>query len=142
MSRLAVEFLEQGFHRVLFDAMPMPVFVVDDDVSILEYNAAAAQLLGGQKQYHLNRRGGDVLGCIHATDSPDGCGRGETCVDCIVRNAVKAASSGKRVTRQTTWMELKSGSSKAKKINVKVSTLPINYQQHSWVLLILEGLNG
>ena len=110
MNRLAVEFLEQGFHRVLFDAMPMPVFVVDDDVSILEYNSAAAQLLGGEKHYYLNRRGGDVLGCIHATDSPEGCGRGKLCADCMVRNAVKAAATGKRVTRQATWMELKSGS--------------------------------
>ena len=31
---------------MLFDAMPMPVFVVDEDVCILECNAAAARLLG------------------------------------------------------------------------------------------------
>jgi len=32
MRQLAIQFLDQGFHRVLFDAMPMPVFVVDKDV--------------------------------------------------------------------------------------------------------------
>lgn len=141
MSRLAIDFLEQGLHRVLFDAMPIPVFVVDNDVCILEYNAAAGRLLGAEKQYYLNRRGGDVLECIHAADSPEGCGRGKACGDCMVRNAVKAAVQGKRVTREATWMELKSGG-RRKKINVKVSTLPITYQQHSFVLLILEGLNG
>jgi PAS domain-containing protein len=141
MSRLAVEFLDQGLHRVLFDAMPMPVFVVDDDVSILECNSAAARLLGGDKKYHLNRRGGDVLQCIHAKDSPDGCGRGGACGDCMVRDAVRAAASGKRVTRRATCMELQTGS-KSKKVNLRVSTLPITYQQHSYVLLILEGLDG
>ena len=40
MSRLAVQFLDQGLHRVLFDAMPLPVFVVDHDVNVLECNAA------------------------------------------------------------------------------------------------------
>ena len=140
MSRLAVDFLEQGLHRVLFDAMPMPVFVVDDDVTILEYNSAAAELLGGKKQYSTGHRGGDVLGCVHATESPEGCGHSEACRDCLVREAVKAAASGKRVTRQTTWMELQSGGA-SKKVNVRVSTLPVNYQQHSYVLLILEGLN-
>ena len=53
MSRVPVQFLDQGFHRVLFDAMPMPVFVVDEDVCILEYNAAAARLLGKDKKLVL-----------------------------------------------------------------------------------------
>ena len=44
MNRLAVQFLDQGLHRVLFDAMPLPVFVVDKDVNVLECNAAAARL--------------------------------------------------------------------------------------------------
>jgi PAS domain-containing protein len=140
MSRLAVDFLDQSFHRVLFDAMPMPVFVVDDDVSILEYNAAASQLLGEKKRVILGRRGGDVLHCVHATESPDGCGRSPVCADCVVRNAVRAASKGRRVTRKCTWMELVSGK-KRTKVNVRVSTLPIAYQKHSFVLLILEGLN-
>ena len=34
MDRIAVQFLDQGFHRMLFDAMPMPVFVVDEDVHV------------------------------------------------------------------------------------------------------------
>ncbi len=140
MSRLAVDFLDQSFHRVLFDAMPMPVFVVDDDVTILEYNSAAAQLLGPDKKAHLTRRGGEVLCCVHAAESPEGCGHSAVCCDCVVRNAVRAASKGRRVTRKCTAMELVSGK-KRTKVNVRVSTLPIAYQQHSFVLLILEGLN-
>ncbi len=141
MSRLAVQFLDESFHRVLFNAMPMPVFVVDDDVTILEYNSAAAQLLGPRKKTVLARRGGEVLNCVHATESPDGCGRSAVCSDCVVRNAVRAAAKGRRVTRKDTWMELVSGKKRAK-VNVRVSTLPINYHEHSFVLLILEGLNG
>jgi PAS domain-containing protein len=140
MSRLAVDFLDQSFHRVLFDAMPMPVFVVDDDVTILEYNSAAARLLGPKKQTVLARRGGDVLHCVHATESPEGCGRSVVCSDCVVRNAVRAASKGRRVTRKCTWLDMVAGK-KRTKVNVRVSTLPIAYQQHSFVLLILEGLN-
>ncbi len=40
MSRLAVEFLDHGLHRVLFDATPM--LVVDREVTVLEYKTAAA----------------------------------------------------------------------------------------------------
>ena len=56
MNRLPVEFLEQGFHRVLFDAMPLPIFVVDDDVCIFDYNAAAARLLGKGKRLIVRHR--------------------------------------------------------------------------------------
>ena len=59
MGRLDVQFLDEGLHRVLFDAMPLPVFVVDNDINILEYNAAGARLLveGWQTRKHRRKRG-------------------------------------------------------------------------------------
>ena len=72
MRQLAVQFLDQGFHRLLFDAMPMPVFVVDKDVCIFDYNAAAARLLGKDKKLVIRRRGGEVLNCVHSMESPEG----------------------------------------------------------------------
>ena len=68
MSRLDVQFLDQGLHRVMFDAMPMPVFLVDKDVTILDYNAAAAKLLGDKKERILPKPTGDILHCIHAEE--------------------------------------------------------------------------
>src|SRR5512144_1585629 len=105
-TSLAVQFLDQGLHRVLFDAMPMPVFVVDRDVSILEYNAAAAELLGWDKQTILGRRDGDVLHCVHASEAPGGCGQAPACADCVIRTSVRAASKGQTVTRRPVRLEL------------------------------------
>ena len=70
MQTVAVQFMDQGFHRVLFNAMPMPVFVVDKDVSILEYNTAAASLLGKEKDSVLLKRAGEVMQCLNATETP------------------------------------------------------------------------
>ena len=33
-----------GFHRVLFDALPLPVFVVDSDLRVHGYNVTASAL--------------------------------------------------------------------------------------------------
>jgi PAS domain-containing protein len=140
MNRLAIQFLDEGFHRVLFDAMPIPVFVVDSDVSILEYNAAAAQLLGSEKQTVIRRRGGEVLRCLHATEVPEGCGRSPACSDCVVRESVQAAARGERVTRKLAKMELVTGR-KTTKVNLRVSCQSFTYQQRTFILLILEGLN-
>ena len=79
VKQLGIRFLDEGLHRVLFNAMPMPVFVVDEDVRILEYNAAAARLLGSDKRAVLQRRGGAVLHCLHATESLEGCGQAPAC---------------------------------------------------------------
>ncbi len=106
MSRLAVQFLDQGLHRVLFDAMPLPVFVVDKDVNVLECNAAAARLFKPGKQINRQRKAGDVLHCLHTTESPKGCGGATACSDCGLRAAVRAASRGQSVTRQWAEMEL------------------------------------
>jgi PAS domain-containing protein len=141
MQTLAVQFLDQGFHRVLFNAMPMPVFVVDPDVSILEYNTAAAALVGEDKKAILQRRGGDVLHCLHATETEGGCGRSPACADCVVRNAVRSALEGQPVTRRWANLDLLTNS-KSRKVKMRVTTQPVKYKRHDFVLLVLEGLNG
>jgi PAS domain-containing protein len=140
MNRLPVEFLEQGFHRVLFDAMPLPVFVVDEDVCIFDYNAAAARLLGKGKRLILRHRGGEVLNCIHAAETPEGCGRAPACRNCVVRKSVRAAARGRRVTRQRVQMELVRNG-KTTPLDLRVTCQPFNYGQSSYILLVFEGLN-
>lgn len=137
MNRLAVQFLDQGLHRAMFDAMPMPVFLVDNDASILEYNAAASQFLGAEKHLLLRRRLGDVLDCLHATESPEGCGRAEACPTCGMRNAIDSARRGRRVTRRATTFEDKNGS----KFELRVGCHPFTFKGQSFNLLVLEGLN-
>lgn len=140
MNRLAIQFLDQGFHRVLFDAMPMPVFVVDDDVKILDYNAAAERLLKKNRRQVLERRGGQVLQCVHATEVPEGCGRAPACNECVVRNSVRAAARGRGVARQWADMELvREG--KSTKVKLQVTCQPFSYGRGTFFLLILEGLN-
>jgi PAS domain-containing protein len=139
MGRLAVEFLDQGLHRALFDAMPVPVFLVDKDVSILEYNTAASGLLKSPKPEELGRRGGEVLGCIHAKETPLGCGHSESCVDCVVRNSVAAASKSQTTSRKPAQLDLVRRG-KQTRVDVRVSCQPLTYGKQSYYLLVLEGL--
>jgi len=60
------------FLRTILDAIPSLVFVVDDDVRIQEYNAAAAEQLTVQRSLVLIRRGGEVLYCLNAAKTPEG----------------------------------------------------------------------
>lgn len=139
MQTLAVDFLDQAFHRVLFNAMPMPVFVVDGDVSILDYNTAAAKFVGKDRRAVLKKRGGDALGCINALQTPEGCGHSAACPDCVIRNAVRSASQGKGVTRKSAEFEFVVRGRSRKK-DLRVTCQPVAYARQSYYLLILEGL--
>jgi len=140
MNRIGVQFLDQGLHRALFDAMPMPVFVVDRDVGILEYNAAAGRLFGPDKQTVLDRRGGEVWHCLHATEAPNGCGHARACRTCLVRESVTAAADGRRISRRWAEMELLLKGVPAK-VSVRLTCEPFIYEKNPLVLLIIEGLN-
>jgi len=141
MSRLAVRFLDEGLHRVLFDAMPLPVFVVDKDVNVLECNAAAARLFGQGRRTRKQSRAGDILHCLHTTESPKGCGGASACSDCGLRAAVRAASQGRAVTRQAAEMDLMQ-KGKPTRVNLRVSCQPFTYEKNAFVLLVLEGLKS
>ncbi|MGB8368560.1 MAG: PAS domain-containing protein [Limisphaerales bacterium] len=126
---------------MLFDAMPMPVFVVDEDVRILECNAAAAKLLGKSKQFLVGKRCGEALNCIHAREVPEGCGRSPDCGGCVVRKSVRAASQGRSVIRQEAKMQFGHNGSRTK-ANLRVTCQPFTYERRTFILLILEGLNS
>ncbi|HEU5396868.1 MAG TPA: PAS domain-containing protein [Verrucomicrobiae bacterium] len=141
MSRLDVQFLDEGLHRALFDAMPLPVFIVDEEVHVLECNSAAARLMGETRTKRKPQRIGSVLDCLHATETPGGCGRAAACGDCGLRSAVRAAFHGEPVKRREARMQLVQRG-KSTEVDLRVSCQPFSYGKSSFVLLVLEGLNN
>jgi PAS domain-containing protein len=125
--------------RQLLDAMPAYVFLVDRDVTILDYNAAAGAFLGIAPRRILRRRAGDAFHCLHSRDVAGGCGAGPFCKSCLVRGAVNEAFAGKQCVRRRISMELRSGR-KVKHLNVLLTASPFEYQGHERVVLILEDL--
>ena len=127
--------------RQLLDAIPSYVFLVDRDVTILDYNAAAGAFLGIGRRLILRHRGGDVFHCLHSRDVTAGCGHGPFCKSCLVRGAVNEAFAGKKCVRRQVCMELWSGR-KVKKLHVLLTASPFTYQGHERAVLILEDIGG
>lgn len=124
----------------VLDAMPTPVFVVDDDVRIIGYNLAASQMLVQEPELVIRRWAGEVLHCVHATETPAGCGQAEPCRDCPVRNSVAESIRGHRVARKRARMELV-GEKGVTPIYLLVTTAPFIHQGKSLVLLTLEDIS-
>ncbi len=80
----------------LFECSPVALLVLDDTTAIVKVNRAALALTGGSESEFLQHRPGHALRCEHSTEDPRGCGYGEHCPLCPVRNGIEAliASGG------------------------------------------------
>lgn len=124
----------------VFDALPSLVFVVDEDVRIQEYNAAASDLLMTERKTILKQRTGEILHCVHSSEVPEGCGRSPSCKDCIIRNSVTEASQGKRVVRRRARIELIRDTNKIE-IYALITASPFSFKDRPRVLLVIEDIS-
>lgn len=124
----------------VFNALPSRIFVVDSDVRIKAYNAAAAELLAIQGPDLFNRRGGEALQCLHAGDVPEGCGHGPFCRTCGIRNSVNLAFSGTNVIRRRARVEIVRDG-KTIEIFAYISASLIRFKEQSLALVVIEDIS-
>jgi PAS domain-containing protein len=140
-TKMTRKILEKGdFIESILNSIPLPIFVVDEDVRILWFNQSASPLLNLEPDLVLLKRCGEVFHCVHAVESSAGCGNTEFCKACPIRNSVQLSINGQRVLRQKHKMRMV-GKDRAVEINLLVTTAPFAYQDESLVLLILEDIS-
>lgn len=125
--------------RVLFDAMPAAVFVVDHDMRVLDTNRAAEELLDSATASVLGEMAGDLLQCLNAVRSENGCGSTQRCKECVVRNSVQAAGQGASAKRQMVSMLLEQND-RVRNASFLVTAAPLIYEDRPLVLLVLEDI--
>jgi PAS domain-containing protein len=129
---------DNTLYRTILNAIPSPVFIVDEDVRIIDQNEAAAAMSGQKMELVLRRRGGEVLHCIHSTEVAEGCGRAPVCKACVIRNSVKACVEGQTVSRARMKMDfLPDAGQGTMELLITASPMPGGERQ---ALLIIEDI--
>ncbi len=105
-SEPAFSMPENISYRALLDALPVPVFLVAEDVRIVDLNQAAADFCRGTKAELQMRSGGEVFHCLHVNDVPEGCGGGPSCSVCVIRDVVTRCLRGSRIRRRRFRMQV------------------------------------
>lgn len=137
MSPSVAPITSLSFLREVFDAIPAMLLVVDEDVRIHHLNTLAAEGLKLDLLEVRNRRTGEVLHCVHAAAAKEGCGRGEFCQDCVIRNAVHLALGGCRTHRKGVSMTLGEGAER-RDIQLLISTSPFSWAGKMYAILVVE----
>lgn len=140
MASLLNPKLANTLDRRVFDAIPIPVFVVDDDVRVLDCNGAAAQFCPDfQLSEPVKQRTGHLLHCLHAHDVPEGCGRGPACKRCVIRNSVASTLGGKIVSRRRMKLQV-AQKGKIKELHVLITVCPMPEDCAGQWLLMIEDI--
>lgn len=124
--------------RKIFDAIPSVLLLTDGDVRVLRLNSTASRLLGADI---CNKKSGDLLHCIHSSESPGGCGSSEHCEECLIRNSVRKSISGITVYQQKTTIEVLNDNGEKMKKHFLVTTSPFEYLNKTYALLILDDIS-
>ena len=72
--------------QTIFNAAPVGMLLLDENSQIVRVNNVIGQIVNKDVWELIEARPGDGLCCIHATESPNGCGQGSFCRKCIARN--------------------------------------------------------
>lgn len=89
---------KQRNHEAIFDASPVGMLLIDEDLTVLRVNRVIQQMTGKKYAQLLKQHPGNALGCVNSTISDKGCGHSDMCGMCDLRKTVvQAFNSGKAV---------------------------------------------
>ncbi len=129
---------QTDFHVTVFEAIPSPIFVIDREFSIIDFNSAAGKLPNAVVFNALRARGGDMLGCVHAEGGV--CGEAAACRGCSIQKVIRDAFTGGYVCRRAIAMPLRMAGGGVEITDFLVTAAPFRDGKEPLLLLILENL--
>ncbi len=123
----------------IYENTPNPMLLVDKDWKIRKANAASVKIAGRSRNELVGIGCGDALHCIHATDDPRGCGYGDACRQCVIRNTIQDTfRSG--TSRKQIAAEMRLGKEgRSESYHYMISTIPLELGERL-VLVCLEDV--
>jgi hypothetical protein len=131
--------LSNAHFRTILNAIPIPAFVVDEEVAILDLNDAAVHFCDQKRDAVSKRRGGEVLHCVHSTAVPEGCGRGPHCKNCIIRSSVTKCLEGQTISRKVTKLRL-ADKQETKDLQVLITASPMSDGGEKLAIVMVEDI--
>jgi transcriptional regulator with PAS, ATPase and Fis domain len=130
---------QNEFLKGLFSAIPCGVLIVDRERTVLAVNRVIERIFNVSDAEVTGKKGGEVLRCVHADDSPGGCGFGDHCQKCLVRRTALDAIDGKRISRNRADMELLVNGS-PRNLTLLVSAASFDHEGERLAVVVMEDI--
>lgn len=120
--------------QAMMDAMPRMVLVLNERRQVLAANRALRNTLGLPDPAILGQRPGELFGCIHCSQGPDGCGTAKQCEACGAVGAILLSQElGKQATQECRLTVSTSAGDHAKDLRVTATPVAISGEQFTIV---------
>jgi PAS domain-containing protein len=127
----------KDYFEALFNAVGVPIFVVDENLRIWGANPSAEAMQDTRILKALKRLCGEVFHCLHEKESAKECGETKFCKDCYLRNIVSDVSNTQQPQEEMVKLSvLREG--KEKTIWLQISGKPLSYNGHLFTVLTLQ----
>jgi len=130
---------QERFLKTLFDSIPCGVLIVDRDRRIQAVNNVMERTFGISSVEVIDKRGGEALNCIHASESPKGCGFADECQNCQVRNTALKALADEQIHRKKANLQLLTNG-KTIDLVLLVSAAPLYHEGARLAIIMLEDI--
>ena len=124
--------------RSIFDALPSPVFVVDGDVLVHDFNTAAAEFLLCNMA-EIDQLSHPVQTDLTSNELPALQWQSLFCRDSFIGNAVKEAAQGHRVVRRYTRFDTQREGYRTE-LETRIKCCPFQNGSRTQVLLVFEEM--
>lgn len=129
---------QQALLTAIYRNAPLVMMVVDRERRVQQINGFAAQLAGWPAGEMLGLRSGEALRCLHALDAPQGCGFGEYCRQCVIRDTVlHTLETGEAHLQVEAPYYFQSAAGEVREMTFLCSATPLSVGEESLVLVTL-----
>lgn len=125
--------------RILMDSVPFGLFIVDGDGRVMAVNNMLERVLGVTEQTIVGKGSGETLGCLHASEAPEGCGSGEYCKDCECRKLALTAISQNQKRNANVYFQLIIDG-QVRDLTLLASAAPFTFNNKRFAVLIITDI--
>ena len=125
--------------RATIAAMPLPVSVLNEKAQVVLTNLQWNESLGQEPEFALGKRHGELFGCSHSDEGPDGCSTGLSCASCGAAGSIAESQQfQEQVTREYRLdRETPEGREVAE---WRITTTPIQLDDRSLSIFVVQDM--
>ena len=129
-----------SFANALLDSLPCGLLIVDEKGRVQAINDILKNVVGVTERAILGKGSGDALGCVRASEHPQGCGSDECCRNCEARLlAFAALSKNKKQMARTNLQLIVDG--QVRDVTLLLSAVPFTFKNKRFANLIIEDVS-
>ena len=126
--------------EAIFDAVPVGMLLVDENVIVKRVNDAIRQMVRAGYSQIINQRVGGALSCINSTYNEKGCGYSPACGKCLLRKTIKGVLDSQQAVHGVEFQPTLKADNKEVMPWLCLSAEPVVIDGHKHVVIAVDDI--